>query len=87
MNVDNLANRHFSVAGSNRGFSVATYIQVFVLMRHLLPVAWSRSRAPTVRLRLITLAGKLVHHGRQWALKLCPVHHPEPDGHNPDQRG
>ncbi len=32
MNVDNLANRHFPVAGSNRGFSVATYIQVFVLM-------------------------------------------------------
>ena len=32
MDVDNLANRHFSVAGSNRGFSAATYIQAFVLM-------------------------------------------------------
>ena len=32
MDVDNLANRHFPVAGSNRGFSAATYIQVFVLM-------------------------------------------------------
>ena len=31
-NVDNLANRHFPVAGSNRGFSAAKYIQAFVLM-------------------------------------------------------
>ena len=48
---------------------------LFVLQRHLLPVAWSRSRAPMVRLRLIALAGKLVHHGRQWTLKLRPAHH------------
>ena len=39
---------------------------LFALLRHLLPVAGSRSRAPTVRWRLIALAGKLVLHGRQW---------------------
>ena len=48
---------------------------LFALLRHLLPGSWSRSRAPTVRLRLIALAGKLVYHGRQWTLKLRPTHH------------
>ena len=32
MNVDNLANQYFPASGSNRGFSAATYIHVFVLM-------------------------------------------------------
>ena len=33
MDVDKLTNRHFPTLGSNRGFSVATYIRAFVLMR------------------------------------------------------
>ena len=33
MEVDNLANRYFPAPGSNRGFSPATYIRAFVLMR------------------------------------------------------
>ena len=33
MDVDNLANRHFPAPGSIRGFSAATYIHAFVLMR------------------------------------------------------
>ena len=53
----------------------AVSYNLFALLRHLLPVAWSRSRAPQVRLRLIALAGKLVYHGRQWTLKLRPAHH------------
>ena len=32
---------------------------LFALLRHLLPGSWSRSRAPTVRLRLIALAGRV----------------------------
>ena len=44
---------------------------VFALMRQLLPAQWAISRAPTIRWRLYALAGKLVHHGRQWTLKLC----------------
>ena len=53
----------------------AVSYNLFALLCHLLPVAWSRSRAPKVRLRLIALAGKLVYHGRQWTLKLRPAHH------------
>ena len=33
MGVDNLADRHFPVAGCNRGFSAAMYIRAYVLMR------------------------------------------------------
>ena len=33
MDVAKLANRHFPAPGSNRGFSAATYLRAFVLMR------------------------------------------------------
>ena len=47
---------------------------VFALMRHCLPTQWAQSRATTIRWRLYALAGKVIHHGRQWTLKLCEAH-------------
>ena len=43
---------------------------LFALMRHLLPARWAQSRVITVRWRLYALAGKVVHHGRRWSIKL-----------------
>ena len=48
---------------------------VFALLCHLLPVEWAQSRASTVRLRLPALAGKIVHHGHQWTIKLQADRH------------
>ena len=52
----------------------ALAFNVFVLMRHGLPVGMRRARASTLRVDLFALAGKIVCHGRQWQLKL-------PDGY------
>ena len=46
---------------------------VFALMRHGLPAWFGRMRAPTLRQRVLGLAGKLVQHSHQWQLKLCEV--------------
>ena len=43
---------------------------VFVLTRHGLPAGMRHARAPTLRVELFALAGKIVCHGRQWQLKL-----------------
>lgn len=43
---------------------------VFALMRQLLPEQWAQRRVTTIRWRLYALAGKLVHHGRQWTIKM-----------------
>ena len=61
MDVDNLAHRYFPAPGSNRGFSPATYIRAFVLMRleggrcledsrHLLKAALGTRRSVTLDL-------------------------------------
>jgi len=44
------------------------------LMRALLPESLSRCRAPTLRHRLYSIAGKLVKSGRRWTLKVQDMH-------------
>ncbi len=43
---------------------------LLALMRMILPVKWERCRATTVRYRLYAFAGQIVHHARQWTIKL-----------------
>ena len=47
---------------------------LLALMRMILQSAWERCRAITVRYRLYALAGQIVHHARQWTLKLNADH-------------
>ena len=44
---------------------------VFVLFRAFLPARFESARASTIRWRLFGLAGKVVHHGRTWSLKVA----------------
>ena len=43
---------------------------LLALLRQVLPLRWSRDRAGTLRWRLYGIAGKIVHHARQWTLKI-----------------
>ena len=43
---------------------------LLALLRMVLPVKWERSRITTIRYRLYAVAGQIVHHARQWTLKL-----------------
>ena len=52
----------------------ALSFNVFALMRHGLPSRMRHARAPTLRVDLLGLAGKIVYHSRRWKLKL-------PDGY------
>jgi hypothetical protein len=47
---------------------------LLALLRELLPNSLSRCRAPTMRSRLYSIAGKLVKSGRQWTLKVQAMH-------------
>ena len=43
---------------------------LLALLRMVLPAKWEKHRAPTIRYRLYAVAGQIVHHARQWTLKL-----------------
>lgn len=47
---------------------------LLALLRELLPDSLSRSRTPTLRNRLYSMAGKLVKSGRVWRLKVQAMH-------------
>ena len=51
-------------------FSSIACINLFALMRMVLPIWWSAARAPTVRLRLYDVAEQTVRHARQWTVKV-----------------
>ncbi len=53
----------------------ATAWNLFVLLRSALPAQWLNRRAGTVRHRLISVAGKVVYHGRQRILKVQSEHY------------
>ena len=54
---------------------VALAYNVFVLLRHVLPVEYESARITTVRLRLFDVAGKIVRHARQVVVKLNEWHY------------
>lgn len=47
---------------------------LLALLRELLPNSLSRCRAPTIRNRLYSIAGKLVKSSRRWTLKVQVMH-------------
>jgi len=52
-------------------FSICTLsYNLFVMLRHLLPGEFKKSRAKAVRLRVYAMAAKLIKHSRQYKLKL-----------------
>lgn len=52
-------------------FSICTLsYNLFVMLRHLLPEEFKKSRAKAVRLRIYAMAAKLIRHSRQYKLKL-----------------
>ena len=51
-------------------FSSIAYINLFALLRMVLPIWWSTARALTVRLRLYDVAGQTVRHAGQWTVKV-----------------
>ena len=51
-------------------FSSIAYINLFALLRMVLPIWWSTARALTVRLRLYDVAGQTVCNAGQWTVKV-----------------
>ena len=60
----------FDANAAWRMFSSIAYINLFALMRMVLPIWWSTARALTVRLRLYDVAGQTRAHAGQWTVKV-----------------
>jgi len=65
-----MPSRHFGACAAWWWISVLALNVMNIFRRQVLPARWARCRPKTLRFRVLAVAGRLVRHARQWAVKL-----------------